>query len=117
MDRAVDAANLGVSAAGDLSVWALFMHASLVVKIVMLGLLICSVMVWAIILDKFVTLRRINREATGFEDRFWSGGSLDDLYESDGAKPTNRCLPYLVQPWGNGGVQPYSRCGSGAWRR
>ncbi|ANA14770.1 MotA/TolQ/ExbB proton channel family protein [Acetobacter pomorum] len=89
MDRAVDAANLGVNAAGDLSVWALFMHASLVVKIVMLGLLICSVMVWAIILDKFVTLRRINREATGFEDRFWSGGSLDDLYESDGAKPTN----------------------------
>ncbi|AKR48130.1 protein TolQ [Acetobacter ascendens] len=89
MDRAVDAANLGVSAAGDLSVWALFMHASLVVKIVMLGLLVCSVMVWAIILDKFVTLRRINREATGFEDRFWSGGSLDDLYESDGAKPTN----------------------------
>ncbi|BAI00720.1 MULTISPECIES: protein TolQ [Acetobacter] len=89
LDRAVDAANLGVSAAGDLSVWALFMHASLVVKIVMLGLLICSVMVWAIILDKFVTLRRINREATGFEDRFWSGGSLDDLYESDGAKPTN----------------------------
>ncbi|MGF1277544.1 MULTISPECIES: protein TolQ [Acetobacter] len=89
LDRAVDAANLGVSAAGDLSVWALFMHASLVVKIVMLGLLVCSVMVWAIILDKFVTLRRINREATGFEDRFWSGGSLDDLYESDGAKPTN----------------------------
>ncbi|ASL41465.1 MULTISPECIES: protein TolQ [Acetobacter] len=89
LDRAVDAANLGVNAAGDLSVWALFMHASLVVKIVMLGLLICSVMVWAIILDKFVTLRRINREATGFEDRFWSGGSLDDLYESDGAKPTN----------------------------
>ncbi|GBR45456.1 ExbB/TolQ/MotA proton channel family protein [Acetobacter pomorum DSM 11825] len=89
MDRAVDAANLGVSAAGDLSVWALFMHASLVVKIVMLGLLVCSVMVWAIILDKFITLRRINREATGFEDRFWSGGSLDDLYESDGAKPTN----------------------------
>ena len=89
MDRAVDAANLGVNAAGDLSVWALFMHASLVVKIVMLGLLVCSVMVWAIILDKFVTLRRINREATGFEDRFWSGGSLDDLYESDGAKPTN----------------------------
>ncbi|KDE21540.1 protein TolQ [Acetobacter pomorum] len=89
LDRAVDAANLGVSAAGDLSVWALFMHASLVVKIVMLGLLVCSVMVWAIILDKFITLRRINREATGFEDRFWSGGSLDDLYESDGAKPTN----------------------------
>ena len=89
MDRAVDAANLGVSAAGDLSVWALFMNASLVVKLVMLGLLLCSIMVWAIIIDKFVTIRRINRAATGFEDRFWSGGSLDDLYESEGAKPVS----------------------------
>ena len=89
MDRAVDAANLGVSAAGDLSVWALFMNASLVVKLVMLGLLLCSIMVWAIIIDKFVTIRRINRAASGFEDRFWSGGSLDDLYESDGAKPVS----------------------------
>lgn len=89
MDRAVDAANLGVSAAGDLSVWALFMNASLVVKLVMLGLLLCSIMVWAIIIDKFVTIRRINRAASGFEDKFWSGGSLDDLYESDGAKPVS----------------------------
>ncbi|MFT8468307.1 protein TolQ [Acetobacter syzygii] len=89
LDRAVDAANLGVSAAGDLSVWALFMNASLVVKLVMLGLLLCSIMVWAIIIDKFVTIRRINRAASGFEDRFWSGGSLDDLYESDGAKPVS----------------------------
>lgn len=65
MDRAVDAANLGVSAAGDLSVWALFMNASLVVKLVMLGLLLCSIMVWAIIIDKFVTIRRINARLRG----------------------------------------------------
>ena len=30
-----------------------------------------------------------NRQAEGFEDRFWSGGSLDDLYESEGAKPAH----------------------------
>ena len=89
MDRAVDTANLGVSAAGDLSVWALFINASLVVKLVMLGLLGCSIVVWAIIFAKTLTLRRINREASGFEDRFWSGGRLDDLYDTDGAKPTN----------------------------
>lgn len=89
MDRAVDTANLGASAAGDLSVWALFINASLVVKLVMLGLIGCSIVVWAIIFAKTLTLRRINREASGFEDRFWSGGSLDDLYETDGAKPTN----------------------------
>jgi biopolymer transport protein TolQ len=67
----------------------LFINASLVVKLVMLGLIGCSIVVWAIIFAKTLTMRRINREASGFEDRFWSGGSLDDLYETDGAKPTN----------------------------
>src|SRR5205085_2892582 len=33
------------------------------------------------------SLRRVNREADAFEDRFWSGGSLDELYEQEGAKP------------------------------
>ncbi|GBQ90384.1 ExbB/TolQ/MotA proton channel family protein [Acetobacter nitrogenifigens DSM 23921 = NBRC 105050] len=89
MDHAVDAANLGVAAAGDLSLWGLFMQASLVVKLVMIGLIVCSVWVWAIVFDKIVTLRRINQQATTFEDKFWSGGSLDDLYEAEGAKPAH----------------------------
>lgn len=88
MDQAVNAANLG-AAAGDLSMLALFMHASVVVKLVMIGLVTCSVIVWAIIFDKFTTVRRVNRQANDFEERFWAGGSLDDLYESDGAKPVH----------------------------
>ena len=36
-----------------------------------------------------ISLRRVNREADGFEDRFWSGGSLDDLYEQEGTKPVH----------------------------
>jgi len=47
------------------------------------------VWVWAIIFEKVTSIRRANREALAFEDRFWSGGSLDDLYEQDGQKPTN----------------------------
>lgn len=74
MDQAVNAANLG-AAAGDLSMWALFMHASIVVKLVMIGLVTCSVIVWAIIFDKFTTVRRVNRLANDFEERFWAGGS------------------------------------------
>lgn len=87
MDSAVSAANL--ASAGDLSLWGLFMQASIVVKMVMLGLIACSIWVWAIVFDKIVTLRRIERQASAFEDKFWSGGSLDDLYESEGAKPTH----------------------------
>jgi len=89
LDRAVDAANLGAAAAGSLSLWGLFMHASIVVKLVMFGLVVCSIWVWAIIFDKIVTVRRVNRQANEFEDRFWSGGSLDDLYEAEGAKPVH----------------------------
>ena len=65
----------------------LFMQADFVVKFVILLLLAASVWVWAIMFEKFTTLRRANREAMQFEDRFWSGGSLDELYEVEGARP------------------------------
>ena len=88
MDRAVDAANLA-SAGGDLSLLGLFLQADWVVKTVMLLLLAASVWVWAIVFEKTVSLRRANRAANAFEDRFWSGGSLDELYDKEGARPTH----------------------------
>ena len=88
MDRAVDAVTLG-AAGGDLSLWGLFVQADIVVKIVMLGLLCASVWVWAVVFEKWSSLRRANRDADGFEDRFWSGGSLDDLYDHEGVKPAH----------------------------
>lgn len=89
MDRAVDAANAAVGAGGDLSLWGLFLQADVVVKAVMLLLLLASVWVWAIVFEKVVTLRRANRQADGFEDRFWSGGGLDELYDREGARPAH----------------------------
>jgi len=86
MDRTVDAANLAATNAGDLSILTLFLQADAVVKIVMVLLLLASVWVWAIVIEKVVLIRRVNRQADQFEDRFWSGGSLDDLYEQEGAK-------------------------------
>ena len=86
MDRAVDATNLA-AAGGDLSIVTLFLQADIVVKLVMVLLLAASVWVWAVVFEKITALRRANREADTFEDRFWSGGSLDDLYESEGLKP------------------------------
>ena len=86
MDRAVDATNLAGNT-GNLSVLALFLQADIIVQAVMLALLAASVWVWAIVFEKVVSLRRVNREAARFEDRFWSGGSLEDLYEAEGAKP------------------------------
>ncbi len=88
MDRAVDAVNLG-TAGGDLSLWGLFMQADIVVKLVMIGLLAASVWVWAVVFEKITTLRKVNKDADGFEDRFWSGGSLDELFDREGTNPNN----------------------------
>ena len=88
MDRAVDAANLA-TAGGDLSLLGLFLQADWVVKIVMLLLLAASVWVWAIVFEKVTSLRRANKAAAVFEDRFWSGGSLDELYDAEGSRPTH----------------------------
>ena len=56
-DRAVDAVNLGGSAAGhDLSMLGLFMQADIVVKIVMLMLIGASIWSWLVIFEKRATL-------------------------------------------------------------
>lgn len=87
-NRVVEAVAVGAAnAAHDLSPWALFLQADWVVKLVMLMLLAASVWCWAIIFDKTRRLRRLKAQADAFEDSFWSGGSLDDLYERAGREP------------------------------
>jgi biopolymer transport protein TolQ len=88
VDRAVDAANLAAPNV-DLSLWGLFLEADIVVKVVMLGLLAASVWVWAVVFEKWSSLRKVNRDADGFEDRFWSGGSLEDLFEHEATNPAH----------------------------
>ncbi len=83
----MDAVKLGATA--DMSLLGLFLQADIVVKIVMLMLIVASVWVWAIVFEKVTSLRRATRAADGFEDRFWSGGSLDELYDAEGAKPAH----------------------------
>jgi len=80
--------NLGAAGA-NLSLWGLFLEADIVVKLVMVGLLAASVWVWAVVFEKWSTLRRASKQADAFEDRFWSGGSLDDLYDQEGANPSH----------------------------
>jgi biopolymer transport protein TolQ len=84
----VTASALG-QAAHDLSLWGLFLQADWVVKAVMVGLLLASVWVWAVVFEKVTAIRRANREADAFEDRFWSGGSLEELHEREGEEPAH----------------------------
>ena len=61
----------------DLSLFHLFWQAHWLVKTVMTGLLVCSVWVWAIAIDKTMLFARFRRAAaTLSEQAFWSGQSL-----------------------------------------
>src|SRR4026207_701346 len=71
----------------DMSVYGLFMQADWVVKAVMIALLLASFCAWAIIFEKMLRLRSLKRSAQSFEDTFWSGVSLEDLYDRVGTKP------------------------------
>jgi biopolymer transport protein TolQ len=83
----IDQVSLGGTIAHDLSIISLFMQADLIVKIVLFILLAASFWSWAVIFDKFMRLRRLSRDAESFEESFWSGGSLDDLYDRIGTRP------------------------------
>jgi biopolymer transport protein TolQ len=66
--------------AADFSFFSMFWQAHFVVKAVMLGLMAASVWGWAIIVDKLFLFARARRECDEFEQQFWSGLSLDQLY-------------------------------------
>ena len=68
------------SAVVDMSPLTLFMKADIVVKCVMGVLLFCSFWSWAIILGKWMRLGSVRAQADRFEQMFWSGRSLDDVY-------------------------------------
>jgi len=71
----------GSVSANDMSLMGLFGHADIVGKIIIASLLLVSVLTWAIIFDKVGKIRRLKGKADVFEERFWSAGSLDVLYE------------------------------------
>ena len=73
---------LAAATTPDITLWSLFMQAGLVVKLVMLGLLAASVWTWAIVIDKYLSYARARRQFDHFEQVFWSGQSLEELYRT-----------------------------------
>lgn len=70
------------AAHSDFSFLGLFLQAHIVVQVVMIGLVLASIWSWAIIFEKLFSFRKARREAEKFEQMFWSGQSLDELYNA-----------------------------------
>ncbi|MCD2183183.1 protein TolQ [Rhizobium sp. TRM96647] len=73
---------VGLAATADVSLWSLFMQAGLVVKLVMVGLIAASIWTWAIVVDKTLAFNKARRQLDSFEQVFWSGQSLEELYRT-----------------------------------
>ncbi len=69
----------GQLAAHDFSMLGMFLRATLVVKLVMLGLIAASVVCWAVVFEKFATVRRMRQAIDRFEQLFWSGRTLPEI--------------------------------------
>ncbi len=83
-----NALGAGGHEAVSFSLFALFWQADWVVKSVMVGLLAASVWCWAIIVDKVMLFNRAQREMNRFERTFWSGQSLEELYQQTSERPS-----------------------------
>ncbi len=86
-NQAVDSLALAGSVSYDMSIWGLFLEADIVVKLVLLVLVAASFWTWAVIFEKVIRMRRLRGYAERFEEAFWSGGSLDELYDEIDREP------------------------------
>ncbi len=86
MDATIIAEGMNAPQALDFSLWALFLKADVAVKTVIVSLMLASVWSWAIMIDKWLAVGRVRRKADRFENTFWSGRPLDELYRSLGQK-------------------------------
>ena len=74
----------------EMSLFSLVTRASVLVQIVMIILLSASILSWVIISLKYKVLKLAKEEAIRFEDQFWSGINLSDLYQQVKRKTDER---------------------------
>jgi biopolymer transport protein TolQ len=87
--------------AGSFSPLALFIQADWIVKSVMIGLLLASVWVWAIIIGTGRQLARVRRETEQFERDFWKAGDVDSFSQDAVTRdlPAGRVLAAGLAEW------------------
>jgi len=80
----------------EITIWSMFWGAHIVVKCVIIGLLCASIWSVMVIIDKSLLMRRTRRTMDLFDEAFWSGNSLEDLYNKVSERPTNGTASLFV---------------------
>ncbi len=82
MEADITSQAVGLASNTDFSITSLFLRADFIVKSVIIILIASSVYSWAIIFNKFMMFRKINKESEEFEDKFWKSKSAETFYNS-----------------------------------
>jgi biopolymer transport protein TolQ len=90
-----------VGETGSMSPISLFLHADIVVKVVMAGLLLASIVTWGIIIAHWIRIGRLNRQNEEFEREFWKTPDFDDFYQSRGRGefPSAKVFAAAIAEW------------------
>ncbi|WP_033075591.1 protein TolQ [Sphingopyxis sp. MWB1] len=94
--------NISLAAdAATLSPIALFLQADWVVKAVMIGLLLASIYVWAVIIGHGRGVGSLMRASERFERDFWRAGNIDKFYDENGREdlPSAKVLAAGISEW------------------
>ena len=82
MEADITSQAVGLASNTDFSILSLFLRADFIVKSVIIILIASSVYSWAIIFDKIIMFRRINKDSEDFEEKFWKSKSAETFYNS-----------------------------------
>lgn len=93
----------------ELSLLELVLGASATVKLVMLVLVLASVSSWFLIIQRVMLMRRTEEELLSFEERFWSGIDLAQLYREGNEAVAEGQLPTGMESLFRAGFKEFSR--------
>ena len=82
MEADITSQAAGLASNTDFSILQLFLRADIIVKSVIIILIASSVYSWAIIYDKYMLFRKINKSSEEFEEKFWKSKSAETFYNN-----------------------------------
>ena len=82
MEADITSQAVGLASNTDFSILQLFLRADIIVKSVIIILIASSVYSWAIIYDKYMLFRKINKSSDEFEEKFWKSKSAETFYNN-----------------------------------
>ena len=82
MEADITSQAVGLASNTDFSIIQLFIRADIVVKSVIVILIVSSIYSWAVIFEKIMLFKKINRSTQDFENKFWKSKSAESFYNT-----------------------------------